>query len=82
MIRIRKIDGTSIPVDAGAFVEVCDIEGNVGLVIFRPGDSKIIHTIAAQDRDAGRYMGMFPEARFSNTITISDAALSSGNQRT
>lgn len=79
MICIRHTDGTVTPVETGKFVEIHDMDGNIGMVIFRPGESAMLHTILPEDGDAERYTALFGDAKFSNTIEISNALRTRSN---
>lgn len=58
MIRIRKTDGTVIPVpDEGCFVELCTPTGEIGMVVFHvPGS---IIQVNPGSADALRYENTF-----------------------
>ena len=69
MIRIRKSDGTTVPVEAGQFVEIAADTGEIGMVFFVAGPGTIIQVLPGSV-DAARYEEMFRQhgARFNKMM--------------
>lgn len=57
MIRIRNKDGTVQNLDNAMFVEVCDLEGNIGVLLYNSEDS--VELVQKHDTQAKRYEELF-----------------------
>jgi len=60
MLRIRTPDGETIVLDGdpSAFVEICDVEGDIAQLVYRDS-SGIIHIVSADDPEAANYARLF-----------------------
>lgn len=77
MIRIRHRENKDVVTQeltqAYRFVEICDLDGNVGAVVFMD-DKGTIRLIGPDDPDATRYAGLYG-VKFSKLTTIPQETL-------
>ena len=72
MIRIRHTEGKDVIstelAKAYRFVEICDLDGNIGALVFMD-DRGTVRLISPEDPDARRYEKMYG-VKFSKLTTI------------
>lgn len=72
MIRIRHVENKDVVAkelaNAYRFVEICDLDGNIGAVVFMD-DKGTIRLLRPEDADAHRYAKMY-NVKFSKLAVI------------
>lgn len=58
MLRIREHNGSFKQLESGQFVEICDLEGSVAVLIYKDEEQNI-HTVKASDPEAKKYAEIF-----------------------
>ncbi len=69
MIRLRRKDGTTLELPDMAFVEICDLEGNVAQVSYQDNEGGM-HVVNGNDPEAEQYKRMFPDVVFSKIVAV------------
>lgn len=67
-LQIRSTDGKVTPMPAHRFIEVCDVEGRIAVLVYQD-DHGAIHLLQQGDPAAARYAGMF-NVKFSPVTTV------------
>lgn len=57
-LRVRSTDGKEVPIPALRFVEVCDAEGRIAVLVYQD-DHGAIHLVQRNDKAAAKYAAMF-----------------------
>lgn len=70
VLRIRKIDGATIDVPKGVFVELCDEDGKIGAVVYQTSKG-VIRVITPDDiNEVQQYKGIFKVSFCSDVVEI------------
>ena len=75
MIRLRETRGKVAELqEAFKFVEVCDLDGNIAMLIYTDSNGAVQIIRATDTKKADQYCAMYPGAKFCPIIPLKDPA--------